>query len=137
MICTKTTGNIAALTLRSNIIEGKYIGGCMYNKTIVPIDMVKKSISLKNIGINELAWYGKDTIDAIEYLSNNGTLILGGDVYIISEQKIKLTYDNWYYIPVESRPHQKNIDAAKEKAVSYIQHFMRKNGNDYLYSIVY
>ena len=41
----------------------------MYNKTIVPIDMVKKSISLKNIGINELAWYGKDAIEAIEYLS--------------------------------------------------------------------
>jgi len=108
----------------------------MYNKTIVPIDMVKKSISLKNIGINELAWHGKDAIEAIEYLSKNRTLILGGDVYIISEQKIKLTYDNWYYIPVESRPHQENIDAAKEKAISYIQHFMRKNGNDYLYSIV-
>ena len=109
----------------------------MCNKIIVPIDMVKKSISLKNIGMNELAWYGKDAIKAIEYLSNNGTLILGGDVYIISEQKINLTYDNWYYIPVETRTHQENIDAAKEKAVSYIQHFMYKNGNDYLYSVVY
>lgn len=109
----------------------------MCNKIIVPIDMVKKSISLKNIGMNELAWYGKDAIKAIEYLSNNGTLILGGDVYIISGQKINLTYDNWYYIPVESRTHQENIDAAKEKAVSYIQHFMCKNGNDYLYSVVY
>ncbi len=109
----------------------------MYNKTIIPIDMVKKSISLKMNGINDLAWYGKDALEAIEFLSNCGTLILGGDVYIISEQKIKLTYNNWYYIPVESKTHQENIDAAKEHAVSYIQDFMQKNGNDYLYSIVY
>ena len=109
----------------------------MDNKAIVPMEMLEKSISLKSIGFNELAWYGKDAIKAIEYLSNKGTLILGGDVYIISKQKIKLTYDNWYYMPTESRTQQENIDAAKEKAISYIQHFIRKNGNDYLYSIIF
>ena len=109
----------------------------MDSKAIVPMEMLKKSISLKSIGLNELAWYGKDAIKAIEYLSNKGTLILGGDVYIISEQKIKLTYDSWYYMLTESRTQQENIDAAKEKAISYIQHFIRRNGNDYLYSIIF
>ena len=109
----------------------------MDSKAIVPMEMLKKSISLKSIGFNELAWYGKDAIKAIEHLSNKGKLILGGDVYLISEQRIKLTYDSWYYIPTENRTHQENIDAAKEKAISYIQHFIRKNGNDYLYSIIF
>ena len=109
----------------------------MDSKAIVPMEMLEKSISLKSIGFNELAWYGKDAIKAIEHLSNKGKLILGGDVYKIMGNQIETAYAGWHYDPITTKNARENIRAGEEKAVAYIRHFLERNGDNFIYAIVY
>lgn len=52
--------------------------------------------SLENIGVNGVA-YSKDEAIRIAYNYNqSNTPILGGDVYILEDDQIRITYDNWY-----------------------------------------
>ena len=56
----------------------------------------REGYPLTNIGIKEIALNKPSAIKAIEILSKTSIGILGGDVYIIVNGKIEITYDNWY-----------------------------------------
>ncbi len=83
------------------------------------------------IGINEYAWNYDSIVEMIPLLREKRLPILGGDVFIIENGIVKLTYDSWYY--------EEKSDCAYEdsykKAVDYIKLFEGKDGK-YIYSIV-
>jgi hypothetical protein len=100
----------------------------------IPIDLLKNSISLEELGIYELAWKRESAIKVIDNLFNNEYLILGGDVYSI-KQEVNLTYDNWFIVH-EGQDMDKFATYTKQKAVKYINDYYNLNGDEFCYSIV-
>jgi len=89
----------------------------------------KKGINLNSLGFNEYAWRFSEAEKILEIATINEWLILGGDVYLIDENKVSITYDYWYY----------NFDDYKEsikKAKEYIEWHHNKLGDKYAYSFV-
>ena len=94
------------------------------------------SYSLKNLGINNVAWNYKDTLNVIEYLVQYGYIILGGDVYRLHGHSLESTYDSWF-IDKSDLPSGKPILIAQEKTIEYISMYHRRNGDQYVYSLVF
>ena len=64
-----------------------------------------KGISLRELGIDDIALNREDAIGAIELLQTSAIPILGGDVYNQKANRIELAYANWHSEPTttESR----------------------------------
>ena len=100
----------------------------------LPYEISSRGIDLEDsIGVKEVAWEFEDIIQIISYLIENDYTILGGDVYKLVKDVIEITYDNWYINVSE------NYDIkyeSQEKALHYVTEYNKKNGSNYLYSIV-
>lgn len=102
-----------------------------------PKFLLEKAVDLKEIGIYNLAWKSKEAIAAIEFLADNGFIILGGDVFSLNNEDIESTGDSWYF---ESKNIMEKtaINESKEQAVSYIKKYTSRTINkEYIYSIVF
>jgi|SRR5450631_1409117 len=55
----------------------------------------EKGISLQNPGLRERALSRDDALNAINLLVSRNVAVLGGDVYLLREGKIRLAYANW------------------------------------------
>ena len=106
-------------------------------KIEIPSDMMKMAISLKSFGIDGCAWRARDALAVISYLSEQNAVILGGDVYKIIGNQIGTAYAGWHYDPITTKSARENIRASEEKAVAYIRHFFQRNGDDFIYAIVF
>ena len=73
----------------------------------------------------------------ISYLSEQNAVILGGDVYKIMGNQIEIAYAGWHYDPITTKNARENIRAGEEKAVAYIRHFLERNGDNFIYAIVF
>jgi hypothetical protein len=64
-----------------------------------------KGISLRELGVDDVALKREDAISAIELLQTSAISILGGDVYNQSANRTELAYANWHCEPTtnESR----------------------------------
>ena len=56
----------------------------------------EKGISLQSPGLRERALRREDALNAISLLASRNVAVLGGDVYLFREGKIRLAYANWY-----------------------------------------
>jgi len=68
----------------------------LFKKTL-PLKMIELSISLKELGVENLAWKKEDALLVIQHLMEQEKIILGGDVYKIENKKIAHTCDSWFY----------------------------------------
>lgn len=59
-------------------------------------NVLKKGIPLDPFGINNFAFPKECALNAVEELRSLGVAILGGDVYVESDDGFKANYDNWY-----------------------------------------
>lgn len=101
---------------------------------ILPEELATVAIDLKDIlGINEVVWGADKSKKTIETLSQKGYVILGGDVYKTEDNKIKNTYDNWYY---DEKNDGSDIDESRAIAIEYINKYEKVNNGNYLYSII-
>lgn len=80
----------------------------------------------------ERAWRVCDIPDVLEYVRSENLVILGGDVITPQE---KHTYDNWYYNISHSLTIEENVQASIDLTRSYIDAYVRKNGNNYLFVV--
>ena len=83
----------------NNLIFDNWIMQDMLMETITSViskELLKKGISLLSLGINEYAWDKDNIKDIFEELSKRKIGILGGDVYKIENETIKMTFDSWY-----------------------------------------
>lgn len=79
-------------------------------------------------------------IEVIEYLSNKGYIILGGDVFLETNGKIGFSPggESWYTTRDENQlPTREAILFSANKAMDYITMFYNRNGDYYYYSIVF
>ena len=79
----------------------------------IPSSLKGKEIPLAHIGCNEVAWLRNDALELIDYLSKNGSFILGGDVLTLEPKGYRHNYDNWFFEPedgdaLQSVEHTKN-----------------------------
>ena len=102
--------------------------------TILPKKFIASSYSLQHLGINDAAWTYNDIGNVIEYLAQHNYIILVGDVYRLNGNVPESTYDSWY----TNKTNVDNVIAkAKSKAIDYINNYHLRNGDQYLYSLVF
>jgi len=100
-------------------------------KDIIPEKMWSCGVVLDNLGVKEVAWDFFDVMKVIDILKQKRYTILGGDVYKMKDDKIEITYDNWYI--------DRNIATVEnsiEKAEEYIEFYHQKQGEGYLYTLI-
>lgn len=102
----------------------------------MPKELTESARSLEHLGISELAWNWKSAIKAIEFLSNNNCAILGGDVYDLNDDELNVTSDSWYFNKSEARSDQDYLIESSKRAITYINQYHARNGEDFYYSIV-
>lgn len=107
-----------------------------YFKEFLPNNIYKNAVSLKNIGVNELAWNWIDALKVINYLCDNNVIILGGDVYKISNNTLKRTCDNWFYNVNIMESNKFNSNKSREVAISYINNYHDSYNSCCYYSII-
>lgn len=84
----------------------------------IPDQLKGKEISLKSIGLNEVAWNYDDALTLIEHYENNKIFILGGDVLEKTDNEYRHNYDNWYF-EKEYGSYKKSINKAKAYISNY------------------
>ena len=100
---------------------------------VVPKELLERGINLEEIGICEYAW-DKDTVqDVIKYLLQEKIPIYGGDVYISKDNKVELTYDNWY---IDDDGSEDFYLKSYEKALKYITELEANTNTKNLYTVV-
>ena len=99
---------------------------------IIPKAMFEHGIDLKEIGINEYAWNRNNIEDIINILAKKKIVVLGGDVYRISNDNIQMTYDSWY---VNNDGSEYFYIKSYVVALNYIDEYEKNNLGNFLYTI--
>ena len=102
----------------------------------LPPELIERSKSLVSLGFHEYAWYYIAALEVIDILVKAKIIILGGDVYIYENNVLKTIWDDWYFNPSELKPKEEEINNSGKKARDYIQSYVKRNGEQYLFSIV-
>ena len=89
-------------------------------------------ISLKPLGLNEIAWKYEDILQLIDMIRAQNVPILGGDVYKMENGVIVPTYDSWYV-----NGSQDTISNSWDRAEDYIRNYERSRPSNTLYVILY
>ena len=93
---------------------------------IVPQDLLERGIRLREkYGIYDIAWRFDDVMEVLKIARDRDMLIVGGDVYRLSDNKPIITYDSW---SIKSED-----DDAFEVATQYITNYRARNGDDFAY----
>jgi len=92
---------------------------------------------MESHGSLDVAWAPGDIFPVINWLRNQNVLILGGDVIRRRENLIDYCGDNWYFESSQATEKlDEQVDAAADKAESYIRNYVAKNGPSFLFSLV-
>ena len=59
-------------------------------------ELLKKGYPLQGIGINNWAFSNKDVMEILNRFEELKVSILGGDVYVLTNNIVQPNYDNWY-----------------------------------------
>lgn len=97
----------------------------------LPREFINKAISLKDFGINEYAWDYDFVMKIIDYLCDRKIVILGGDIYSLSNGVLKSAYANWYFNFDIRNTIEHNVNRSKETAIKYINNYNNKLNNYY------
>lgn len=109
----------------------KYIA---YLPSDFPKELLSVGHSLEVIGVSEMAWEYKEALNVINFFANKGYVILGGDVYMFNNEGFESTYDSWY---INKSKSESFVEESRKKAVEYITQYTNRNGNGFVYSIVF
>lgn len=95
--------------------------------------LISKSVSLKNIGINDVALKYKDIKELLKMLRIYNLTILGGDVL---NSDLEYTYDNWY-IEKETLDPSKFSSFSIDITEKYIENYVNLNGDNFYFVLVF
>lgn len=104
-----------------------------------PDALLQGAQDLRIVGSNDVAWQRPSALRAIAWLAEGRFAILGGDVYGVDEQGIRITGDNWSCNWPEAGAYMDwdtYVLHAAEEARAYIDFYHQRNGDDYFYSVV-
>ena len=106
-------------------------------KRILPRNMLAVACDLKPIGSADLAWRYEDIKIVLAALKVRSRVILGGEIYSIGEEGIKLTWDAWDYRTDPGLPQEVNVERSYKAALSYIESYHKECGEDFCYSVIF
>lgn len=69
--------------------------------------LLAKGVSLRALGLAEVALGRADALHAIEILRPLSVPVLGGDVYYVSEGRVEQSFANWH---TERQPDESRVD---------------------------
>lgn len=96
--------------------------------------ITKNSVLLEKYGLNELAWSREDAQDLIRDIMNDYIGILGGDVYVLKNDRLEALSDNWYCDLVDT---EEDFKKSKIKALDYIKNYDIENNESIIFSITF
>ena len=79
-----------------------------------------RGISLRGLGINDVAFNREDATLALDLLQASATPILGGDVYSQRAARIELAYANWHSEPKSNETRAQFAERSCLEAKRYI-----------------
>jgi len=113
----------------------------MSNKLVFPNafpgELLNKAKTLEHFGIAEMAWDWQNAIAVVEFLCEYNYAVLGGDVYRLINGDLESTYDSWYINKDVAKSREQFIGETKDRAISYINQYHERNGDDCYYSVVF
>ncbi|WP_045574929.1 Imm40 family immunity protein [Desulfosporosinus sp. I2] len=102
-----------------------------------PEELSKNAKSLEHLGISEIAWDWQNAIRIVGFLCECNCAVLGGDVYKMTNYELNSTYDSWYINKDETKTWSEYVAESKDKAVSYLNQYHDRNGDEFYYSVVF
>jgi len=99
--------------------------------------ILKNSISLKQYGLNELAWSKSEALQLITSLMNEHIGILGGDVYQISNKQLRPVYENWWCEQSEKETTSEYHLRSKIESKEYINDYPTNSSEQIIFSITF
>ena len=96
---------------------------CFRAKTTVATGMKLRSICLKSIGVDGIAYTKSEALRIADEYYDSNIPILGGDVYIFNNGDIKPTYDNWYSNRNNSETPYEYVVRSYQVACAYIKKY--------------
>jgi len=99
--------------------------------------ILKKAISLKEFGANDLTWEKESAKKLINLLMEDEIGILGGSVYKIDSNKLIPLYDNWYLEPDVKEETKEYYTRSKKKAFEYINNYPVYPDEKIIFSLVF
>ena len=104
-------------------------------RQILPGNLLAVAYDLDNTG--NVAWRYKDVKEVLAYLKTHGKVILGGEVFTLSKERIDLTWDLWEYQIDPALSPDANIERSYDESVSYLDSYRKKFGDDFCYSVAF
>jgi hypothetical protein len=95
----------------------------------IPDDYKNKQVFLNSLGVKGFAWDKETIISFLKDKRLDNVIILGGDVLICENGKLRYTYDNWYIGDKNiQESHLEYCKRSKEEALNYIINYPDKAG---------
>ena len=102
---------------------------------IIEQNNIERYYSLESLGGYGFAFPKEEALKVVSALKENFYDILGGDVYILEEEGINLTYENW---TCDQEDDENPYDYLKRSSNMAIQFIRERNEYDnYLYNFVF
>jgi hypothetical protein len=79
--------------------------------------------SLEDLGIRNWALEQDQALEALNQLAREGIAVLGGDVYLMQEGKLQVSYDNWYCERPLTEKEEDFVSRSIEVARTYIKNY--------------
>ena len=96
-----------------------------------------KGIPLRQMGweVSDIVLSKRDVFTAVGMLKVERRPIVGGDVWLISEQRARPSYDNWCVDPILGESHEQYVERSHAEALEYLRRDPDGSGDRY-YSLV-
>ena len=102
----------------------------------VPEPIRGRAIDLSHLGVNQVAWFKKDTFEILAHLDDTQVAILGGDVLELKDGRFAHEYSNWHS---DRQPKESQEDYARrsrEETESYINRYPDPEDGSIAYVLV-
>ena len=97
----------------------------------------KKSISLEEYGLNDLAWNKEDAEKLIHEIMTDEIGIFGGDVYKLTSTNLESLTENWSCEPTDKESEREYYLRSKTESLKYIKNYPIQPGEKILFSITF
>lgn len=99
-------------------------------------EIMKRGISLWNLGIADLAFTREDTIQLLDVYQSLHVPVAGGDVYSVMDQEITISGDNWYYDRAPNDSDDDYVNNSIMKAKQYIMAYPNPSSGTSMFALV-
>jgi hypothetical protein len=98
--------------------------------------LASRGVSLQQLGLADRALRHADALIAVEIVRQLRLPILGGDVYLVCDQRVELAYANWSCNPRDGEDGAYYVTRSCDEARRYIAAFPRQDDAEPIFVLV-